>query len=50
MKGLKQTTSDKTSVGISYSNGSLVSVAFAKPVELGTIGERPEVSCQMTIC
>jgi len=44
MKALKQTFSDKTLVGASYGNGSEVSVAFAKPMELGAIEERPEVS------
>jgi len=42
--------SDKTSVGASYSNGSEVSVAFAKPMELGAIKKRPEVRWRMTIC
>jgi len=42
--------SNKMSVGASYSNGYTVSVAFAKPMELGTIEEKPEVSWQMTIC
>ena len=44
MKALKQTFSDKTLVGASYGNGSEVSVAFAKSMELGAIEERPEVS------
>jgi len=50
MKAFKQNFSDKTLVGASYGNGSEVSVAFAKPMELGAIEERPEVSQQMTIC
>ena len=49
-EGSQPDFSDKTSVGASYSNGSEVSIAFAKPVELGAIEERPEVSWQMTIC
>ena len=49
-EGSQADFSDKMSVGASYSNGSVVSVAFAKPMELGTIEERPEVSWQMTIC
>ena len=35
---------DQTSIGASYNNGSEVSVAFAKPMELGAIDERPVVS------
>ena len=50
IEGSQADFSDKTSVGASYSNGSEVSVVSAKPMELGTIEERPEVSWQMTIC
>ena len=50
IEGSQADVSDKTSVGASYSNGSVVSVAFAKPMELGAIEKRPEVSWQMTIC
>ena len=49
-KGSQADCSNKTSVGASYGNGSEVSVAFAKPMELGAIEERPEVIRQMTIC
>jgi len=49
-EGSRADFSDKMSVGASYSNGSEVSVTFAKPMELGTIEESPEVSWQMTIC
>jgi len=35
---------DQRSIGTSYSNGSEVSIAFAKPMELRDIEERPEVS------
>ena len=49
-EGSQADFSDKMSVGASYSNGSVVSVALAKPMELGTIEKRPEVSWQMTIC
>jgi len=49
-EGSQADFSDKTSVGASYGNGSEVSVAFAKPMELGTMEERPEVSWQMNIC
>jgi len=49
-EGSQADFSDKTSVGASYTNGSEVSVALAKPMQLGTIEERPEVSWQTTIC
>jgi len=49
-EGSQADFSDKTSVGASYGNGSEASVASAKPMELGAIEERPEVSRQMTIC
>jgi len=49
-EGSQADFSDKTSISASYGNGSEVSVAFAKPVELGAIEKRPEVSRQMTIC
>ena len=49
-EGSQADFNNKTSVGASYGNGSEVSVALAKPVELGAIEERPEVSRQMTIC
>jgi len=42
--------SDKTPVGASYSNGSEVSVVFAKPFQLGAIEERPEFIRKMTVC
>jgi len=43
-EGSQADFSDKTSVGASHSNGSEVSLAFAKLMELGAIEERPEVS------
>jgi len=49
-KGSQADFNNKMSVGASYGNGSKVSVAFAKPMELGVIDERSEVSRQMTIC
>ena len=49
-EGSQADFSDKSSVGASYGNGSEVSIAFAKPMELGAIEERPEVIRQMTIC
>jgi len=49
-EGSQAVFSDKTSVGASHSDGSEVSIALAKPMKLGTIEERPEVSWQMTIC
>jgi len=49
-EGSQADFSDKTSVGASYGNGSEVSVAFAKSVDLGAIEKKPEVSRQMTLC
>ena len=49
-KGSQADFSNKMLVSASYGNGSEVSVAFAKPIELGVIEERSEVSRQMTIC
>jgi len=49
-EGSQTDFSNKTVVGASYGNGPEVSVAFAKPVELGAIEKRPEVSRQLTIC
>ena len=49
-EGSQADFSNKMSVGASYSNGSEVSIAFVKPMELGAIEIRPEVSRPMTIC
>jgi len=49
-EGSQADFSDKTSVSASYGKGSEVSVAFVKPVELGAIEKKPEVSRQITIC
>jgi len=46
-EGSQADFSHKTTVGASYSNGSEVSVAFAKPMKFGATQERPEFSWQM---